>query len=293
MKITVGIPFFNAEKYLLDAIKSVFAQTHQEWELILVDDGSSDRSLQIAESVRDPRVKVISDGYNRKLATRLNQITQIANCDIIARMDADDLMATDRLEKQLALLTARPDLDFVSSGLLSIDAEDRPVGKRWHFDTAVKRKHLTAKRGAGIVHAAVMARRSWMLEHPYDQNVAIAQDYDLWMRASRSQDLKVEIIPEALYYVRELDSVTPEKLFRSYQVDRRTLWKYRRNLWEARHILKSIAKSMVLNGIIASGRFDALIRRRSSGTLEQYLIDQFEQDLDKIRSVELIGPDEN
>ena len=59
--VSIGLPFFNAERFLIDAVKSVFAQTHQDWELILMDDGSTDRSLEIAKSIRDPRVRVYSD----------------------------------------------------------------------------------------------------------------------------------------------------------------------------------------------------------------------------------------
>ena len=102
--ISIGIPFFNAERFLLDSIRSVFAQTHQDWELILVDDGSTDRSLEIAQSIADPRVSVYSDGKNKKLAARLNQIHTLAKFDFIARMDADDLMATDRIRRQLTFL---------------------------------------------------------------------------------------------------------------------------------------------------------------------------------------------
>jgi glycosyltransferase involved in cell wall biosynthesis len=75
--MTIGIPFYNAEAYLGDAIRSIFAQTYHDWELILVDDGSTDRSLEIARAVRDPRVRVISDGQNRRLPYRLNQITAV------------------------------------------------------------------------------------------------------------------------------------------------------------------------------------------------------------------------
>ncbi len=76
MQVSIGIPFYNNEQTLVDTIRSVFAQTYQGWELILVDDGSSDRSLEIARSVDDERVRVITDGQNKKLPARLNQIAQ-------------------------------------------------------------------------------------------------------------------------------------------------------------------------------------------------------------------------
>jgi glycosyltransferase involved in cell wall biosynthesis len=68
MPVSIGISFYNCERFLPDAIRSVFAQTYQDWELILVDDGSTDRSLEIARSVNDPRVRVISDGLNQLIS---------------------------------------------------------------------------------------------------------------------------------------------------------------------------------------------------------------------------------
>ena len=92
--ISIGIPFFNAESYLSDAIKSVLAQSHPYWELILVDDGSSDKSLEIAEyyATKDSRIRVISDGENKKLAARLNQIIFEAKYNLLKIKDADSLL---------------------------------------------------------------------------------------------------------------------------------------------------------------------------------------------------------
>ena len=127
--VAVGIPFRNAEKTLEDAIRSVFAQTVQEWELFLVDDGSTDRSLEIAHAVRDPRVNVVSDGCKRTLAPRLNQISWLASAPLLARMDADDLMHPARLERQVAYLEKKPEVDVVGSAVVSVDATLRPRGK--------------------------------------------------------------------------------------------------------------------------------------------------------------------
>ena len=108
MPITIGIPFYNAETYLADAIRSIFAQTYQDWELILIDDGSTDRSVEIARAVKDPRVRVISDGQNNRLPYRLNQITALARFDLVGRMDADDLISPAKFEKQKSILDAHP-----------------------------------------------------------------------------------------------------------------------------------------------------------------------------------------
>ena len=72
--VSIGIPFYNSAEFLKDAIRSVFAQTYAEWELLLVDDGSNDGSLAIANSIDDPRVRVFSDGKHKGLISRLNQM---------------------------------------------------------------------------------------------------------------------------------------------------------------------------------------------------------------------------
>jgi glycosyltransferase involved in cell wall biosynthesis len=289
VRVTIGLPFFNAETDLQDAIRSVFAQTHQDWELILVDDGSTDRSLDIARSVRDPRVRVVSDGRNLKLAARLNQIADLAQTDIIARMDADDLMPPHRIERQRVALETMPHIDLVSSGVVSIDPQGHPFGARWHFAPTVTREHLLRKTGAGIVHAAVMGRRAWFLRNRYDPLVSIAQDYDLWMRSSARGDLSIHILQEPLYYVREMGSVTPAKMFSAYRMERRTLWSHRRNLWETRFILKSLAKTAVLRLIIAAGRLDWLVRRRSQSVPDEALITKVNDDISIIKGTYVPG----
>src|SRR5699024_94971 len=128
--ISIGLPFYNAEEFLLDSIKSIFAQTYQNWELILIDDGSTDNSLSIAQSIDDPRVRLYYDGKNKKLAARLNEIAKLARHDYIARMDADDLISRDKLEKQLRILLENPNFDLVSTGLISITDDLKPVGLR-------------------------------------------------------------------------------------------------------------------------------------------------------------------
>ena len=151
--ITIAIPFLNAEKYLVDAIRSVFAQTHTDWELLLIDDGSTDKSLEIAHSIKDSRVRVISDGFNKKLASRLNEITDIASHELIARMDADDLMSPDRLKIQLEILKSHPEIDLVSCGLYSTKNDLSLVGIRGGDFTDYTVEELIWKR-KGFTHAA-------------------------------------------------------------------------------------------------------------------------------------------
>ena len=289
MRVSIGLPFYNAENFLADAIRSVFAQTVQDWELILVDDGSTDSSLSIAMAVQDPRVRVISDGRNLKLAARLNQIVDLAMADIVCRMDADDLMSPDRLERQLEILDSNPSIDLVSTGLVSLDSEDQVIGFRSHYSTTVTRSDLLRKRGAGIVHASVLGRTAWFRRNRYNANVPIAQDYDLWLRASASGDLSVRVLCEPLYYVRELQSVTPKKMFNSYKMDRRAILRSRVSIWELRFVLKSVIKTMVLHVLVPLGLLGWLVRRRSVQSPSPMLLQKVSGDIKSIRMIEVSG----
>jgi len=197
--VTIGIPFYNAEKYLLDAIKSIFAQTFQDWELILVDDGSTDNSLGIAKSINDPRVRIISDGKNKKLAARLNQIIDLARGEYIVRMDADDLCFSKRIEKQLELFLKDPKLDVAGTGIVYLDLDDIPLGNNFaptsHAEICMK-----PARTFGLCHASIIARKSWHEKHRYDETIHLGQDFNLWLRSY--QGSKFANIPEPLYYYR-------------------------------------------------------------------------------------------
>lgn len=220
MAISIGIPFFNAEEYLLDAIRSVFSQTYQDWELILVDDGSTDQSLEIARSIKDPRVRVISDGKNRRLPYRLNQITREARFDFVARMDADDLMSPTRLAKQIQILQQHPEVDLVTTGMCSLSNKNIPLGVRIAgSNNEVSGKNILLNR-SGIIHAAILGRKSWFLRNQYDESLLFTEDYELWLRAYSKNDFNIWVIKEPLYYYREEGNVTAHKLLRTYHSHR-------------------------------------------------------------------------
>ena len=124
--VYVGIPFYNAEKYLDYAIRSVLNQTYTNWKMTLIDDGSTDSSLALARKyTSDTRVKVISDGRNKGLVYRLNELVKLSDCKYFVRMDADDIMHPQRLEKQLRYLEEHPQADVVGSWAYSIDTGNR------------------------------------------------------------------------------------------------------------------------------------------------------------------------
>jgi glycosyltransferase involved in cell wall biosynthesis len=265
VKATIGLPLCNDEKTLADAIRSVFAQSFQDWELILVDDGSQDRSLEIARSVDDPRVRVLSDGINKGLPTRLNQITELAQGDYIVRMDADDMMHPSRLDEQLSVLDERPEVDVVGSAMYSMNESCAIQGIRGNHPLQTTPHHALAH--GILVHVTVVARRQWFVKHPYDKSLWRAQDRDLWCRSCL--DSKFFVTTRPLMYVRE---TMGEQAIRNYLLgcksDRDLIRKYGPSyvgkVGAYRLIGKSYMKSVVHKLAHALGFYGALIRRRNS-----------------------------
>lgn len=182
MLVTIGIPFYNAEQTLTAAIRSIFAQTLTEWELILVDDGSTDASSLIAQAIADadPRVTVVSDGVNQQRASRLNQIARLANGRYLARMDADDLMHPDRLAEQVSFMEANHAVDILGTGLYAIDASDNPFSIH-HYEVGENIiKSLFQHRL--VMHPTVLGRTDWFLQNPYDEKYKRSEDQELWAR---------------------------------------------------------------------------------------------------------------
>lgn len=216
MKISIGIPFYNAENYFSYAIESVIKQSFKDWELILVNDGSTDGSLKIAEdfALRDNRIRVISDGLNRKLPYRLNQIIDESKYEYIARMDADDLIHPDRLKIQLDFLEKNKKFDLVSTGVISINDKNQVKGIRRVNE--IYTDFSEVKRHYPIVHASILARKEWYLRNKYNQDLPRTEDFELWCRCISNKDLNLAVLPKALYYYREEGLVTAEKLKRSY-----------------------------------------------------------------------------
>jgi glycosyltransferase involved in cell wall biosynthesis len=288
--VTIGIPFFNAEKTLLDAVRSVFAQTHCDWELILLDDGSTDGSLDIAMSIDDPRVRVYSDGRNKRLATRLNEMARLARFDFLARMDADDLMSKGRIERQLRVLVDDEGLDLVSAGVVSMSDGYAPLGIRCvPVDHAVSTRAVLAGR-SGIVHAALLGRRDWFLRNAYDEALKVSQDTNLWIRAYAKGDMKVKVLPEPLYFYREDGNVTSAKLREAYRVLRRTLVADT-STFPVQERLRAYAnacmKSMAVSALDSLGRLDILRGRRNDLPLPETFRMQIKQETDAIRALEL------
>jgi glycosyltransferase involved in cell wall biosynthesis len=181
--LSVVMPVFDAERWIATAVESLLRQTHTDFELLIFDDGSRDRSAAIVESFRDPRIRLLRRphaGYS----IWLREGVQLARGDFVARMDADDAARPQRFERQLAYLARHPECVALGSEVLLIDPEGRPLGER-----GVPLRHeaieteLLAGRGGALVHPSAIFRREALLAvGSYRPECEPAEDLDLYLR---------------------------------------------------------------------------------------------------------------
>lgn len=262
--LTIGLPVYNAAPWLADALRSVFAQTFGDWELLVVDDGSSDGGVALAEGLRDPRVRVLADGRHRGLAARLNQIVARARGAYVARMDADDMMHPRRLELQMALLAAHPEVDAVGCGLLILDRRGRPCGVRLlPSDHAEICRHPL--QGIGIGHATLLARAEWLRRHPYDERDLHCEDWGLWF--SSYGESRFANLQEPLYFYRDVGSFRLGKYIRNKRSLGRFLWREGRprfGAWRTGvQVLAQYLRMLVYLLAVIPGVKGVLLRRRN------------------------------
>lgn len=263
MKVSVGIPIYNASLYLDDAIKSIMAQTYKNWELILINDGSLDSSLDIAKYYEslDSRIRVISDGENKKLPFRLNQLIYESKGEYIARMDADDVMHPQRLEKQLSFLEENRSYDLVSSGLISIDSQNKVKGFRCVsqlYDNFSK-----PSLSYPVVHPSLMARKSWYLRNQYSERYPRAEDFELWTRSIINNDFRMAVLPDLLLYYREGGNLSIVKIINSYNDTKKIYSKYHSKNALDKEILKLNLKILAAKIFYYTGNLQKLANRRN------------------------------
>lgn len=260
--VTIGLPFYNPGSLLVDAVRSVLAQTFQDWELILVNDGSTDESVKFASSIADARVKVRSDGKNLGLVARLNELSDIARGEYIMRMDADDLMVPTRLQEQVSFLASNPKMDVVGTEAFILDSEGKLVGARRikpsEFDNAAR-----CMRQGMVIHPTIMARRDWFLQNKYSPDYIRAEDRELFARVFEKH--AVGHLDKLLHFYRVPSVVRLKAFLQGYHSERKVALRYGPNIlgWPGTVALlsNSLARSVLLPILVKTGLQDCVVRR--------------------------------
>lgn len=193
--VSVILPVYNPGHLLPEAVQSILKQTHNDLELIIIDDGSTDNSANYLDGLVDPRVRVVHQ-ENRGLVAALNRGLKMAQHELVARMDADDVSRADRLDLQSQVLTLRPDVVAVGCCYDLIDMGGTRIGTiHVPADGAYLRRQLYFRNV--LPHGAMMFRKSAVERLGGYRAVAPAEDYDLWTRLSDHGPLAA--VPQTLY----------------------------------------------------------------------------------------------
>jgi glycosyltransferase involved in cell wall biosynthesis len=278
----------NARRHLADAVRSVFAQTHDDWELLLINDGSTDGSIEVVRHLDDPRVRVLSDGSNRGLCARLNQIASLAQGAYLARMDADDLMHPERIERQVTFLRANPNIDLIDTATFSVDDDLTPLGIRG--DRPLDSRPEAVLRNGLLIHPTVMGRAEWFRGNPYDPVYVRAEDRELWSRTCATTQFAR--LCEPLFFYREGLTGNLRNYLRSENTVRDILRRYgppRVGAWRTRALVtRSRLKSMAYHIGTKLGLQGRLINRRNRG-LNAAEIQEARRILSAIRNTPVSG----
>lgn len=195
---TIGIPVYNAEKFLKQALDSVLRQTHENFEVLITDDGSTDKSLEIIKSYDDSRIIVLSDGQNKGISYRLNQQIDIAKGKYFVRMDADDIMFPDRLEKQIKFLENNKNTDAIGSSIVIINDDNEIIAFR---EAKLIDNYQGLFREILFNHPTVAGKIEFFRKFRYSERFVGVEDLDLWTRSFPESNF--QIIEEPLLFYRD------------------------------------------------------------------------------------------
>lgn len=254
--VTIAIPIYNAEKYLDYAICSCINQTYTNWELLLMCDGSTDNSLQIAESyaAKDTRITVVNDDTNKGLVYRLNQSVQMANGKYYARMDADDIMGINRIEEQVNFLEDHSDIDLVGCSIMIIDNNNSIVGSGTSFG-----------RVYGFFHPTIMGHTEWFRNNPYSEWAVRAEDKELWCRTNHKS--RFWSLEKPLLFYRESGVPTLKKTLMTHKTLLKIFSRYNnygKSLgWALKNIVLTLVKMCAYIFFAMIGKIDFIVSRRS------------------------------
>jgi len=220
-RVTVLLPVRDGAAYVGAAVESVLAQTYADFELLVVDDGSTDGTPEVLAGFADPRLRVLRNEENEGLVPSLNRGLAEARGAYLARIDADDRCLPRRLERQVAVLDAEPRVGLVGAWMELVDADGAPAGRLVaRISDFAEFLYYTLIMYVLVSHPAAMFRREAALAvGGYDPHTFLAEDKDLWRRLALARwDARIVEEPLVVYRLHEA-SITSRNLDAQRVVD--------------------------------------------------------------------------
>lgn len=185
-EISVAIPVYNCEGYIVETIRSLINQTYQDFEIILVDDASTDNSYRVIHEMTDPRIKLHRNEQNMGIAYTRNKAISLSNGEFIAFLDDDDIAMPYRFEHQITYLKSHPDVDLVGGHLRRIDVNGKDLNSQWNVYLNPDYIKAYLMLGNTIASGTVMIRKKFILINNlrFRDNQYGAEDYRFWVECS-------------------------------------------------------------------------------------------------------------
>jgi glycosyltransferase involved in cell wall biosynthesis len=259
--VSIILPAYNCEKYIASSVASILEQVYDNFELIIVNDGSIDRTSEILATLTDQRIRIINNDSNKGLIYSLNKAIDESKGEFIARMDADDIATNDRIEKQVHWLLHHPETAVVGTFIKIIDGDGKEKPD-WKLDRQTSKADDIRKAMINencLAHPTIMARADLLKRYKYALSQKNIEDYDLWLRMLADR-LIIEKIPQPLLYYRDHStSVTSTQLksrnprYKNYLCKKRFLAERRKqNKWSS--FETSVAITMLQDRFMAFGK---------------------------------------
>ncbi len=201
--VSVLMPCYNAELYLREAIDSVIGQSYKNLEILLIDDGSKDKTKEIIVEYagRDSRIIPIFNEKNLGLIRTLNKGVSLASGEFVARMDADDISGLNRIENIISAFYQQPELDVISASFFYLSPEGKVLRRNFPKATLSKALHFVSFFCTPVIHPCVVVRTKVFKENPFDEQYLHSEDYEIFSRML-NMGYQFKNVLEPLYFLR-------------------------------------------------------------------------------------------
>jgi len=183
--LSIVMPVYNAEQFIRESVSSILSQTFRNFELIIVDDGCSDASIDIVNDFRDPRIKILVNKENSGIVFSRNRGLGEAKGKYVAQFDADDIAMPQKFEKQIGFLRDNPRFGLIGSWAKHIDEKSKATGIKWKVNATPNQIPAILLFRNYFVQSAVVARKEVLPEAYYSEGYDLVEDYKMWFDISR------------------------------------------------------------------------------------------------------------
>ena len=259
--VSVCMPVYNCQRHVAEAVESILSQTFRDFEFLILDDGSTDGTLQILKryAARDSRIRLISR-HNKGLAPTLQELVDQARGEFLARMDGDDIAMPERFQRQVDYLRAHPECVVLGCRVWEADADGDPVGEYFTLSDheEIDAFHFRMK-GPALIHPSVTMRRDAVMAVGGYRNVPIAEEVDLFLRlAERGQ---VARLPEFLLKYR-IHSTNYSRTDTAHEWSYRVLCEILTETYQRRNLPVSLPPPSEIPAVVPMNTATAKFNRR-------------------------------